>query len=94
MYPYLRGCTPDNLDILQYNPVTSLSRRIFQWYVTGAMHDFGVSYSSLLTPLPHLSPGQQISYAGKKRLLEEIKKNQNKFYRKFSSSIAFDIYFV
>lgn len=74
MYPYLRGCTPDNLDILQYNPVTSLSRRIFQWYVTGAMHDFGVSYSSLLTPLPHLSPGQQISYAGKKRLLEEIKK--------------------
>lgn len=74
MYPYLRGCTPDNLDILQYNPVTSLSRRIFQWYVTGAMHDFGVSYSSLLTPLPHPSPGQQISYAEKKRLLEEIKK--------------------
>lgn len=72
MYPYLRGCTPDNLDILQYNPVTSLSRRIFQWYVTGAMHDFGVSYSSLLTPLP---PGQQISYAGKKRLLDKkIKK--------------------
>lgn len=93
MYPYLRGCTPDNLDILQYNPVTSLSRRIFQWYVTGAMHDFGVSYSSLLTPLPHPSPGQQISYAGKKDYWKKLK-NQNKFYRKFSSSIAFDIYFL